>query len=67
MLMELRLEFRHDLLAACINLKKALDSVHYGVFCDLLRISEIPAKIVYMMTGLFSGTEKSLKYEGIRF
>ena len=60
-LVERRLEFRQGLLAAYVDLKKAFDSVHRGTLWDILRVRGIPARIIGLMTGLYSGTESAVK------
>ena len=63
-LVERRLEFRQGLLAAYVDLKKAFDSVHRGTLWDILRVRGIPARIIDLMTGLYSGTESAVKCGG---
>merc|ERR1712035_186968 len=59
-LMERRLEFQQGLLAAYVDLKKAFDSVHRGTLWDILHIRGIPARIIDLMTGLYSRTESAV-------
>merc|ERR1712035_27581 len=63
-LVERRLEFRQGLLAAYVGLKKAFDLVHHEVWGRHLRLRVIPARIIDLMTGLYSGTESAVKWWG---
>ena len=63
-LVERRLEFRQGLLAAYVDLKKAFDSVHREALWDLLRLRGIPARIIGLLTGLYTGTESAVKCGG---
>merc|ERR1712035_150031 len=63
-LMERRLEFRQGLLAVYVDLKKAFDSVHRETLWDILHVRGIPARIIDLMAGLYSGTESVVKYGG---
>ena len=47
-----------------IYLKKAFESVHREVLWDLLRLHGIPAGIIGLLSGLYSGTESAVKCEG---
>ena len=49
------------MLAACVDLKKEFDSVHREALWDLLRLREIPAGIIGLLSGLYSGTENAVK------
>ncbi len=49
------------MLTAYVDLKKALDSVHREKLWDILRVRGIPARIIDLMTGLYSGTESAVK------
>ncbi|XP_076031807.1 uncharacterized protein LOC143019724 [Oratosquilla oratoria] len=60
---ERRLKFQKGFLAACVDLKKAFDSVHCEVLWDLLQISGIPARITELMADLYSGTESAVMHE----
>ena len=51
-LVERRRKFRQGMLAAYVDLKKALDSVHRETLWDLLRLRGIPARIIGLLTGL---------------
>ena len=51
-LVERRREFRQEMLAAYVNLRKAFDSVHRETFWDFLRLRGIPARIIGLLTGL---------------
>ena len=63
-LVERRLEFRESLLAAFVDFKKAFDSVHRETLWDILRVRGIPARMIGLMTGLYSGTESAVKCGG---
>ena len=63
-LVERRLQFRQGLLAAYVDLKKAFDSVHRETLWELLRVRGIPARIIDLITGLYSGTESAVKCGG---
>lgn len=63
-LVERRREFRQGMLAAYVDLKKAFDSVHREALWDLLRLRGIPARIIGLLTGLYSGTESAVKCGG---
>ena len=63
-LVERRREFRQGFLAAFVDLKKAFDSVHRESLWDLLRLRGIPAAILDLLTGLYSGTESAVKCGG---
>ena len=63
-LVERRLEFRQGLLAAYVDFKKAFDSVHRGTLWEILRVRGIPARIIDLMTGLYSGTVSAVKCGG---
>lgn len=56
---ERRLEFQHELLAAYVHPKKALDSVYYEV--DILRILRIHARITDLLTSIYSGIMSDVK------
>lgn len=47
--MECQHEFHHGILAACINIKNAFDSVHCEELLDL-HLHSIPARIVGLLT-----------------
>ncbi|KAG0720083.1 Hyastatin [Chionoecetes opilio] len=49
------------MLAAYVDLKKAFDSVHRESLWDLLRLRGIPARTIGLITGLYSGTESTVK------
>ena len=63
-LVERRLEFQQGLLAAYVDLRKAFDSVHRETLWDILRVRGIPARIIDLLTGLYSGTESAVKCGG---
>ena len=52
------------MLAAYVDLKKAFDSVHRETLWDLLRLRGIPARIIGLLTGLYSGTVSAVKCGG---
>ena len=52
------------MLAAYVDLKKAFDSVHREALWDLLRLRGIPARIIGLLTGLYSSTESGVKCGG---
>ncbi len=60
-LLERLLEFRHGLLAAYVDLKEEFDSVYRETLWDLLLVLEIPARIIDLMTSLYSGSESAVK------
>ena len=62
--MEHRREFRQGMLATYVDFKKAFDLVHRETLWDLLRLREIPARIIDLLTGLYSGTVSALKCGG---
>lgn len=49
------------MLASHIDLKKALDSVDFEALWDLLRLLGIFAKVIGLLTGLYSGTKMAVK------
>ena len=51
-LVEHQPEFRQEVLAAYVNLKKAFDSVHQETLWDLVQLRGIPARIIGLLTGL---------------
>ena len=61
-LLERRREFPQGMLAAYIDLKKEFDSVHQKTLWDLLRLRGIPARIIDLLTGLYSGTVSAVKH-----
>ena len=63
-LVERRLAFQRGLLAAYVDLKKAFDSVHRESLWEILRIRGVPAKIIDLLTGLYSGTDSAVKCGG---
>ena len=52
------------MLAAYVDLKKAFESLHHEVLWDLLRIRGIPAGIIGLLSGMYSGTESVVKCVG---
>ena len=63
-LVERRLEFQQRLLAVYVDFKKAFDSVHRETLWEILRVRGIPARIIGLITGLYSGTESAVKCGG---
>ena len=63
--MERRREFPQGMLAAYVDLKKAFDSVHRETLWDLLRLPGIPARIIGLLTGLYSGTVSAENCGGV--
>ena len=61
---ERRRELRQGMLAAYVDLKKAFDSVHRETLWDLLRVRRIPARIIGLLTGLYSRTVSAVKCGG---
>ena len=59
--MEQRRDFRQGMLAAYVDLKKAFDSVHRETLWDLPHPCGIPARIIGLSTGLYSGTVSAVK------
>ena len=54
------------MLAAYVDLKKAFDSVPRETLWGLLRLRKIPARVIGLLTGLYSGTVGLVKYrEGV--
>ena len=62
--MERHRELRQRMLAAYVNLKKALDSVHRETLWNLLRLRGIRARIICLLTDLYSGTVNAVKCGG---
>ncbi|XP_076038911.1 uncharacterized protein LOC143024065 [Oratosquilla oratoria] len=60
-LVERRRDFQQGFLIAYVDLKKAFDLVYRRVFWDLLRIREIPARVIDLISGLYSGTDSHLQ------
>ena len=52
------------MLTAFVNLKKPFDSVHHEALWDLLHFRGIPAGIIGLLSGLYSGTEIAVKCGG---
>ena len=59
-LMERRREFWHGFLAAYVDLKKALDSVHREAVWSILRLWGVPAENIGLITWLYFGTKSTL-------
>ena len=53
------------MLAAYVDLKKGFDSVYQGTFWDLLCLCKIPARIIGLLTDLYSRTVSVVKCEGV--
>ena len=49
------------MLTAYVDLKKGFDSVRRKALWDLLRLREVPAGIIGLLSGLYSGTESAVK------
>ena len=62
--MERRRVFRQGMLAAYVDLKKAFDSVHRETLWSLLLLRGIPARIIGLLTGLYSETVSAVKCGG---
>ncbi|XP_037772726.1 uncharacterized protein LOC119568343 [Penaeus monodon] len=52
-----RREFGHGLLAAYIDLKKVFDTVHCKSFWKILRLRDIPTRIIGLIASLYTGTD----------
>ena len=52
------------MLASYVDLKKAFDSVHREALWDLLRLRGIPAGIIGLLSGLYTGAESAVKCKG---
>ena len=52
------------MLEAYVDLKKAFASVHRETLWDLLHLRGIPARIIGLLTGLYSGTVSAVKCGG---
>ena len=63
-LVERRREFRQGMLAVYVDLKQAFDSLHRETLWNLLRLRRTPARIIGLLTGLFSGTVSGVKCGG---
>lgn len=63
-LIERRCEFRQKLLAAYVDLKKAFDSVHRKSLWEVLRVRGVPAKIIDLISALYSDTVSAVKCGG---
>ena len=55
-------EFRQGMLTAYVDLQNAFDSVHPDAIWNLLCLRGIPAVIIGLLSGLYSGTESAVKY-----
>ncbi len=56
-----RLEFQQGMLAAYVDLKKALDSAHREPPWKLVGLRGIPAGIIGLLSGLYLDTETSFQ------
>lgn len=56
--LESRRKFRQDLLTVTVDLKKAVNSVHRDAVSKLLELRKLPARVVGLFTGLYSGNER---------
>ena len=54
-------EVGQGMLAAYVDLTKAFDSIHWEAFWDLLHLRRIPAGVIGLLTGLYSGSESAVK------
>ena len=52
------------MLAAYVDVKKTFDLVHRETLWNLLRLRGIPARIIGLLTGLYSGTVSAVKCGG---
>ena len=52
------------MISAYVDLKKAYDAVHRETLWDLLRLLGIPARIIGLLTSLYSGTVGAVKCGG---
>ena len=59
-LIECLRDFRSGLLAACVDLRKAFDSVNRDLLWRILALHGIQPKLVNLISGLYSGTESAL-------
>ena len=59
-------DFRIELLAAYVDLRKAIDSVNRDVLCRILALRGIPPKLVKLISGLYSGywTKSAMRCDG---
>ena len=63
-LTERRREFRQGLLAAYVDLCKAFDSVNRDALWRMLGLRGVPAKLIDLMSELYSGTESAVRCGG---
>ncbi|XP_069997620.1 uncharacterized protein [Penaeus vannamei] len=62
-IVERRHEFGRGLLAAYIDLKKGIDTVHWKKLWDILRLRGIPTRIIELIVDLYIGTESATKIQ----
>ena len=60
-LTERRREFRQGLLAACVDLCKAFDSVNRDALWRILGLRGVPPKLINLMSELYCGTESAVR------
>ena len=53
-----------ELLAAYMDLHKAFDSLNRHVLWGILALRRIPPKLVNLISGLYSGAESAVKWDG---
>ena len=63
-LTERRREFRQRLLAAYVDLCKAIDSVNRDALWRILGLRGVPPKLIDRMSELYSGTESAVRCGG---
>ena len=63
-LTECRREFQQGLLAACVYLCKAFDSVNRDAFWRILGLRGVPPKLINLMSELSSGTKSAVRCGG---
>lgn len=61
-LVEWQPELKLGMIAACVNLKKQVGLMHHGAFWNLMWLSGIPARIIGLLSGHYSGTESDVNY-----
>ena len=60
-LTERKREFRQELLAACVDLCKAFNSVNQDALWRILGLRGVPPKLINLMSELYSGTESAVR------
>ena len=61
-LAERRQEFRQGLLAAYVDLCKALDTVNRDALWRILGLRGVPPKLIDLMSELYCGTESAVRW-----